>query len=86
MATTKVTVTLPDEQVARIRELVRSGCSASVSGFVQHAVDVALDDVTGWEAALARDLAETGGAISAEERAWADQALGVAERDCPAAS
>jgi hypothetical protein len=48
-----------------------------VSGFVQHAVAVALDDVAGWGAVLAKALAETGGDLTAEERQWADRILGV---------
>src|SRR6185437_9527745 len=41
MATTKVTITLQDEQLEEIRALVNAGEAASVSGFVQHAVTVA---------------------------------------------
>ena len=44
---------------------------------VQRAVDVALDDVAGWGTMLANALNETGGPMTAEERAWADTALGV---------
>jgi hypothetical protein len=51
-----------------------------VSGFVQHAVAVALDDVAGWGAMLAEALSETGGALSDEERAWADDILGTGAR------
>ena len=80
MASKKVTVTLDEGQVEQIRRLVEAGRAASVSGFVQHAVGVALDDIAGWGAMLARALAETGGALSAEERAWADDALGVPKR------
>lgn len=80
MATRKVTVTLEEEQLARIRGLVSSGKAASVSGFVQHAVSVALDDVAGWGAMLAEALANTGGDLTAEERAWADEALGTKRR------
>ncbi len=80
MASKKITITLDDEQVEQIRNLVSTGRAASVSGFVQHAVGVALDDVAGWGAMLAQALAETGGAMSAEERAWADKALGVPKR------
>ena len=80
MASKKITVTLDDEQVEQIRSLVSTGRAASVSGFVQHAVGVALDDVAGWGAMIAQALAETGGAMSAEERAWADEALGVPKR------
>ena len=53
--------------------------AASVSGFVQHAVGVALDDVSGWGAMLAQALHESGGPMSADERVWADSALGVPE-------
>ncbi len=77
MATRKLTITLDEEQILQIRNLVSAGRAASVSGFVQHAVRVALDDAVGWGAMLARALEETGGAISADERAWADTALGV---------
>ena len=75
MATKKVTVTLDERQLDRIRALVDAGSATSVSGFVQHAVDVALDDVAGWGALLAEALRETGGALSDEERAWADGIL-----------
>jgi Arc/MetJ-type ribon-helix-helix transcriptional regulator len=80
MATKKVTITLDDEQVDRIRALVDAGKAASVSGFVQHAVGVALDDVAGWGALLAQALGETGGELSADEKAWADEILGVGKR------
>jgi Arc/MetJ-type ribon-helix-helix transcriptional regulator len=80
MATRKVTVTLDEGQVTRIRDLVAAGQATSVSGFVQHAVGVALDDVAGWGAVLAEALAKTGGDLSAEERAWADQVLGIGNR------
>jgi Arc/MetJ-type ribon-helix-helix transcriptional regulator len=77
MATRKVTITLAEEQLDRVRALVAAGKASSLSGFVQHAVGVALDDVAGWGAALAEALAETGGPLSAEEKAWADELLGV---------
>jgi Arc/MetJ-type ribon-helix-helix transcriptional regulator len=79
MASKKITITLDAEQVQHIRNLVASGRAASVSGFVQHAVGVALDDVAGWGAMLAQALDETGGPMTAEEAAWADAALGVAK-------
>ncbi|MGH9188865.1 MAG: hypothetical protein ACRD0Q_02345 [Acidimicrobiales bacterium] len=80
MATRKVTITLDEVQVGRIRALVESGTATSLSGFVQHAVGVALDDVAGWGALLAEALRETGGTLSDEERAWADEILGVEDR------
>ena len=80
MATRKVTVTLAEEQLARIRGLVSAGKAASISGFVQHAVSVALDDMAGWGAMLAEALAKTGGDLTAEERTWADEVLGTPRR------
>lgn len=74
--TQKVTVTLPVEQVEQVRRLIDSGRAASVSGFVQHAVGVALDDEAGWGAMLAEALAATGGDLTDDERAWADKVLG----------
>jgi Arc/MetJ-type ribon-helix-helix transcriptional regulator len=77
MASKKVTITLDEDQLGRIRALVEAGTAPSVSGFVQHAVGVALDDVAGWGALLAEALRESGGALSGGERAWADEMLGT---------
>lgn len=77
MATRKVTVTLDEDELARIRGLVDRGTATSVSAFVQHAVSLALDDVAGWGAALADALAASGGQLTDDERAWADDVLGV---------
>lgn len=73
--TRKVTVTLSVATVDRVRRLVEAGQAPSISGFVQHAVGVALDDVAGWGSALSEALASTGGELSARERAWADSVL-----------
>jgi Arc/MetJ-type ribon-helix-helix transcriptional regulator len=80
MATRKVTVTLEEEQLARIKGLVTAGKASTISGFVQHAVNVALDDVAGWGAMLADALSKTGGDLTAEERVWADEVLGTGKR------
>ena len=80
MATRKVTVTLDAAQLDLIRNLVDAGSTPSVSGFVQHAVSVALDDVAGWGALLAEALRETGGRLTDDERAWADELLGNRRR------
>lgn len=77
MATKKVTVTLDEAQLDQIRSLVQAGTASSVSGFVQHAVTVALDDVAGWGAMLADALNKTGGPLTSAERAWADGVLGA---------
>jgi len=80
MATRKVTVTLPTEQLDEIKQLVESGHASSVSGFMQHAVSVALDDVAGWGVMLAEALESSGGKPTAAERTWADQVLGTKQR------
>lgn len=80
MATKKVTVTLAETDVERIRRLVEAGSAANVSAFVQHAVSVSLDDIAGWGALLAEALRETGGPLTDDERAWADGLLGTARR------
>jgi Arc/MetJ-type ribon-helix-helix transcriptional regulator len=75
MATTKITITLPDEQIDAIRELVAAGKANSLSGFVKHAVAVGLFDAAGWRTTLDDALRETGGALTNEERIWADGLL-----------
>lgn len=59
--TRKVTVTLPVATLDEVRRLVEAGQATSVSGFVQHAVALALDDVAGWSLMLREALADTGG-------------------------
>jgi len=75
MATNKITITLQDSQIHAIRELVAAGKAASVSGFVQHAVGIALFDAIGWQAMLNDALRETGGPLTKDERTWADALL-----------
>jgi Arc/MetJ-type ribon-helix-helix transcriptional regulator len=75
MATTKITVTLPDDQLEEVRALVAAGGAASLSAFVKHAVGVALHDAAGWREMLKDALRQTGGPVTKEERAWADAVL-----------
>lgn len=75
MATTKITITLLEDQVRAIREFVTAGKASSVSGFVQHAVNVALFDAAGWRTMLKDALRDTGGPLTKAERAWADALL-----------
>jgi Arc/MetJ-type ribon-helix-helix transcriptional regulator len=75
MATAKITITLPDNQVKEIRALVGAGQTASISAFVKHAVGVALSDAAGWREMLKDALEQTGGPLSKEERVWADSIL-----------
>jgi Arc/MetJ-type ribon-helix-helix transcriptional regulator len=75
MATTKITITVDDDQLAEIRALVAAGEAASVSGFVKHAVQIALSDAAGWREMLQDALRQTGGPLTEKERAWADTVL-----------
>jgi Arc/MetJ-type ribon-helix-helix transcriptional regulator len=75
MASKKVTITLDERQVDEIRRLVEIGKAASVSGFIQHAVGVSLDDVAGWGVILAQALEESGGPLTDEERTWGSAIL-----------
>lgn len=75
MATTKITITLPNDQLQEIRALVEAGTTPSISGFVKHAVGIALLDAAGWKEMLEQALAETGGPLTKKERDWADSIL-----------
>jgi len=80
MATTKITITLDDNELEEVRTLVAAGQASSVSGFVQHAVRVALHDAAGWKEVLAGALQQTGGPLTKKERAWADELLSPARK------
>jgi Arc/MetJ-type ribon-helix-helix transcriptional regulator len=72
MATTKkVTVTLREDQLGAIRGLVADGRAESVSGFVQDAVALWLQEAAGWGSVIDDILAETGGPPTEAEREWA---------------
>lgn len=80
MATTKVTITLANDQLEQIRALVAQGQAANVSSFVKHAVGVALYDAAGWKEMLEDALQQTGGPLTKKERAWADEVLSPGQR------
>jgi Arc/MetJ-type ribon-helix-helix transcriptional regulator len=75
MATTKITITLPNEQIEEIRALVASGQTPNISAFVKHATEIALHDAAGWKEILKDALDQTGGPLTRRERAWADTVL-----------
>ena len=74
--TTKLTITLDDEQFTALKKLVAAGRTPSVSGFVRKAVAVALNDAAGWSQMLNEALDKSGGPMTDAERAWADNILG----------
>ena len=71
MATTEFIVTLPDSQIEEIRKRVAAKESASISGFVQRAVQKSLQNEVEFQAMLDQSLMETGGPVTPKERAWA---------------
>ena len=75
MATSKLTITLQDTQLEEVRSLVAAKQAASISAFVQHAVNIALHDAAGWQEILEDSLRQTGGPLTRQERAWADAVL-----------
>ena len=75
MATTKITITLPDRQLNDIRKRVAARESPSVSGFIQQAVQKSLDNAAAFRAVVKEALNETGGPLKPKERAWAKKML-----------
>ena len=75
MATTKITITMPDAQLAEIRKRVAARQAPSISGLIQHAVQKSLDNAAAYNAMLDQALLETGGPLTANERAWARKML-----------
>jgi Arc/MetJ-type ribon-helix-helix transcriptional regulator len=73
--TTKITITLPNDQLKQVRARVRKRRTDSVSAFVKHAVKIALNDAKEWEQALEDALLQTGGPMTDAEREWADSIL-----------
>lgn len=80
MATVKVTITLEESQLEQIRALVDEGAARNVSSFVQHAVATGLDDAAVWAQMLDEALEETGGPLTQEEIARAEDIIGVKPR------
>jgi Arc/MetJ-type ribon-helix-helix transcriptional regulator len=80
MATRKLTITLDNDQLEEVRRLVAAGKASSISGFVRHAVGVALHDAAGWREMLEGALEKSGGPLTNKERAWADALLSAKPR------
>jgi len=72
MATRKITITVEENDLARIREMVQAGTVKSVSGFVQRAVTRSLDADRLLDEYLAAIVAE-GGPLTESETAWLDE-------------
>lgn len=80
MATAKITITLPDRQLEEIRKRVAAQESASVSGFIQQAVQKSLENSAEFRAMVDEALSATGGPLTPKERAWARRMLSPRRR------
>jgi Arc/MetJ-type ribon-helix-helix transcriptional regulator len=80
MATSKITITLPDRQLEEIRKRVTARESASVSGFIRQAVQKSLENATEFRAIVDQALNATGGPLTPKERAWARRMLSPRKR------
>ena len=84
MTTTKITITLPDRQLAEIRKGIAARKLVSVSGFNQQAVQKSLENAAEFRAMVNEVLKETGGPLTPKERAWARKMLSPRQREITA--
>lgn len=80
MAAAKITITLQDKEIEEIRKRVAVHESASVSGFIQRAVQRTLMNSAEFSAMVDQGLIEAGGPLTAKERAWAQRMLSPQKR------
>lgn len=80
MATTKITITLPNRQLEEIRKRVAAQEATSISGFIQQAVQKSLENAAEFRALVEEALKVTGGPLTAKERAWAKRMLSPRKR------
>ena len=78
MATTKITVTVPEELAVHIRREVEEGRYGSVSAFVTRAAE-SLRDFEPLDLLIASMIAETGEPDEAAQR-WVEQAMVTARK------
>ncbi len=73
MTRSKIAISLPTDQLARVRQEIRAGRADSVSGYIARAL--AEQEKRESLRALLRDLVEQHGAPKAEDIKWAERAL-----------
>ena len=79
MTTTKIAITLPKEQLARVHRAIRAGQADSVSGYI--AGVLAEQEREESLKTLVRDLIAEHGKPTKEETLWAKRALAVRRRE-----
>lgn len=80
MATTKITITVPNTQLEEIKKRVTAREATSISGFVQQAVQKSLQNEAEFRSMIEEGLRATGGLLTASERAWARRMLASQRR------
>jgi len=80
MATTKITITLPNRQLEEIRQRVAAQESPTISGFIQQAVQKSLENAAAFRTMIDDGLDATGGPPKPKERAWARRMLRARKR------
>ncbi len=73
MTVVKIAITLPEQELARVRRAVRAGRADSVSGYITRALAERQREES--LQALVRDLVTQYGEPTAKETAWAKRAL-----------
>jgi hypothetical protein len=72
---TKITLTISDEQLARIKKRIARWKGRTVADYIQRAIAKTLQNAEMFDATLQQDFMETGGPPTPKERAWARRML-----------
>jgi Arc/MetJ-type ribon-helix-helix transcriptional regulator len=78
MTAAKIAITLPQQQLARVRHAVRTGQAESVSGYIKRVLEE--HDEKESLQRLVDDLIEAHGKPTKKEQAWARRALAKLSR------
>jgi Arc/MetJ-type ribon-helix-helix transcriptional regulator len=78
MTTTKIAITLPEEQLARVNRAVRAGRADSVSGYITQAL--AEQEREESLRTLVRDLIAQHGMPTQQDKKWAKRVLRTRRR------
>src|SRR5207302_11330149 len=82
MATTKITITLPDRQLAEIRKRVAAQESASVTGYIQQAVKNSLEKSAAIRVLPGASLQAYGEQVWPAQRERVSRLLATRQRGC----
>jgi len=77
---TKITLTISDEQLARIKKRIARWKGRTVTDYIQRAIDKTLENGEAFDSMVDEMLEATGGPLTPKERAWAKKALSPRKR------